>query len=217
MNNNNDNQDKIAPEGYHYMSDGTLMQNHKMSSKVDISTKYKLADYAPLILVIGIIFLLSLVLTQFFIPNNSLNIVHDMSKMGNMFHDSWIMRFMDNIMGIWFIIFALFKLIDLKGFAEGYSTYDIIAKKFKLWGFVYPFIEIGLGIAYLTRFIPTFTNLTTLILLSIASIGIMISIVKKRKIQCACLGTVLKVPLTTVSLIENIVMALMALVMVIIM
>src|SRR5690606_1095867 len=47
-----------------------------------------------------------------------------------------------------FLAFSFFKLIDLKGFADNYSSYDIIAKRFRGWGFIYPFIELGLGIAF---------------------------------------------------------------------
>ena len=38
---------------------------------------------------------------------------------------------MYDFMGVYFIVFSLFKIINLKGFAEAYSTYDIIAKRFR--------------------------------------------------------------------------------------
>ena len=194
------------------MKDGTLMKNK------EVAKIYGLADYVPLITIIIFTFGLSLLLTQYFTPNSSLmssmdHSTMDHDKMHSIWYDSWIMRFMDNLMGIWFLIFALFKLIDLKGFVEGYSTYDIIAKKTKVWGYIYPFIEVILGIMYLTRFYHQMTNYATIIILGVASIGIIQSIIKKSKIQCLCLGTVLKVPLTKVSLIENLVMIIMALFM----
>ena len=62
-------------------------------------------------------------------------------------------NWMQNFMGAFFLAFSFFKLLDLKGFAESYSTYDIIAKKWLGWGYVYAFIELGLGIAYLLKFL----------------------------------------------------------------
>lgn len=201
--------------GTHIMPDGTVMSNS------DMQKTYTIKDYVPLISIILFIIGLSIVLTHFFTPNSSVEM--DMSMMmnhannGSMPHSTWAMSFMDNLMGTWFLIFALFKLTDLKGFASGYSSYDIIAKRFNTWGYIYPFIEITLGIAYLTRFNPLITNITTLIILSLATIGVVQSMMKKSKIQCSCLGTVLKVPLTKVTLIENLVMAGMALLMLVIM
>ncbi|HJZ23034.1 MAG TPA: hypothetical protein VJ201_01120, partial [Candidatus Babeliales bacterium] len=45
---------------------------------------------------------------------------------------------MYDFMGIYFIIFSLFKIINLKGFAEAYSTYDIIAKRSAAYAYMYP-------------------------------------------------------------------------------
>jgi hypothetical protein len=47
-----------------------------------------------------------------------------------------------------FITFSYFKIINLKEFATSYSMYDIVAKKWKNWGYVYAFIELMLGISY---------------------------------------------------------------------
>lgn len=198
----------------HKMPDGTIMPNSEMLKN------YTIKDYLPLISIILFIMGLSLVLTHFFTANSSIVMetsIINHAKVRNMSHGTWGMTFMDNLMGIWFLIFALFKLVDLKGFASGYASYDIIAKKFNIWGYIYPFVEIALGVAYLTRFNPTITNITTLIVLGLASIGVIQNVVKKSNIQCSCLGTAIKVPLTKITLVENLVMATMALLMLIIM
>ena len=54
------------------------------------------------------------------------------------------MRFMQNFMAGFFISFSYFKLINLKEFALSYSMYDIVAKKWKKWGYIYAFVELGL-------------------------------------------------------------------------
>jgi hypothetical protein len=88
--------------------------------------------------------------------------------------------------------------------------YDIVAKKLKAWGFIYAFIELALGMAYATGFQPFFTNILTLIVMTISIIGVLQSVFNKRKIQCACLGAVFNLPMSTVTIIEDALMILMS-------
>ena len=120
---------------------------------------------------------------------------------------------MGNFMGGFFIVFSLFKMINLSGFADGYSTYDVLAKRSRGYALTYPFVELALGVAYLTAFAPALVNTVTLVLMIIGSIGVAQALREKRAIQCACLGTALKLPMTKVTLAEDVVMGLMALVM----
>lgn len=113
-------------------------------------------------------------------------------------------------MGYFFVIFSLFKLINLPGFAMGYNEYDIISKRWYNWGYVAPFIELLLGVLYLLRVDNPLLHLTTIVFSIIIVIGVGIKLAKKEVFTCACLGTVLKVPLTKVSLIEYLIMASMA-------
>lgn len=119
-------------------------------------------------------------------------------------------QFMYYFMGYFFIFLFLFKFFDLNGFAIGFAKYDCIAMRVKLYGYLYPFLEFLLGAAYLAQFILVATNLATTILMSIGAISVLKSILSKQKINCACLGTVLNVPLSTVSFLENFVMGAMA-------
>lgn len=118
--------------------------------------------------------------------------------------------FMKYFMGGFFIVFSFFKLLDLKGFAESYSMYDIVAMKVKPYGYIYPFMELALGIAYLTSFDPMITNWSTIIVMGISSVGVVRSVLKKQKIQCACLGAVFNLPMSTVTIIEDLMMVAMA-------
>lgn len=117
---------------------------------------------------------------------------------------------MSNFMGGFFVLFSLFKMIDLYGFAEGYSTYDVIAKQSRAYALTYPFLELALGVAYFTGVFPTVTNLVTLVLMAVGTIGVAKALMEKRTIQCACLGTSLKLPMTKVTLAEDVVMGVMA-------
>lgn len=66
--------------------------------------------------------------------------------------------------------------------------YDLLAIKVPVYGYVYPFMELGLGVAYLTGFNPLITNWATVIVMGFSSIGVIQSVLNKKKIQCACLG-----------------------------
>ena len=130
--------------------------------------------------------------------------------------DFFFHTLMGNFMGAFFIVFSLFKMINLSGFADGYGTYDILAKHSRGYALAYPFIELGLGIAYFIHIAPMVTNIATLVLMLIGAVGVAQAIQQKRAIQCACLGTALKLPMTKVTLAEDLVMAAMAFLMLVV-
>jgi len=123
------------------------------------------------------------------------------------------MRAMGNFMGGFFLAFSFFKLLNLQGFVDAYQTYDVIARPVRAYGYVYPFIELGLGIAYLVRLAPVVTNLFTLVVMLVSVVGVTQALLQKRRIQCACLGTVFNLPMTKVTFVEDALMAGMAVVM----
>ena len=121
----------------------------------------------------------------------------------------WV-RAMQNFMGEFFLTFAFFKLLDLRGFAESYRMYDVIAKRLPAYAYIYPFIELSLGAGYVTGVLPLATNVATLVVMSVSSIGVIQSLLAKRTIRCACLGTVFNLPMSTVTLVEDTLMVAMA-------
>lgn len=120
------------------------------------------------------------------------------------------MRWMNHFMAGFFLVFSFFKLLNLNGFADSYATYDIVAKKWKAWGYIYAFIEAGLGIAFLTGFNPVFTNSVTFVVMSISIVGVLQTVLNKRKIKCACLGDVFNLPMSTITIIEDALMIAMS-------
>jgi len=120
------------------------------------------------------------------------------------------MLFMRIFMAGFFLSFSFFKLINLKGFAESYSMYDLVAKQFKPWGYMYAFIELGLGIAFAVNFNPLVTNWVTLVVMSVSIIGVLQSVLQKKKIQCACLGAVFNLPMSTLTIMEDLMMIAMS-------
>ena len=127
-------------------------------------------------------------------------------------HGFNLMHWMNNFMGAFFLTFSFFKLLDVKAFAESYSSYDIIAKRWMGYGYVYAFIELALGIAFIASFNPILTNAITFIVMSISIIGVLQSVFNKRKIKCACLGAVFNLPMSTITIIEDALMIVMSLI-----
>lgn len=120
---------------------------------------------------------------------------------------------MHYFMGFLFCQFSMLKLFNIPGFADGFQRYDLIAKNYRPYALGYPFIELALGLAYLSFVIPVITYSITVILMLIGSIGVIKALRKGLDMYCACMGTVLKVPLSTVTLTEDLGMGLMALLM----
>jgi copper chaperone CopZ len=123
------------------------------------------------------------------------------------------METMRYFMAGFFLVFSFFKLLDLNAFADAYSGYDLLASRWRNWGLIYPFFELFLGLAYLSNFNPLFTNWVTLALMSFSALGVIKAVANKTQIQCACLGTVFKLPMSTVTIVEDVGMVLMALLM----
>lgn len=120
------------------------------------------------------------------------------------------MQWMSHFMAGFFLVFSFFKLMNLRGFQEGYRTYDIVARQWPAWGWIYPFVELGLGLAFLWGFNPLLTNIITFLVMAVSSVGVIQSLLKKSPFQCACLGTVIKLPLSKVTLAEDLLMVMMS-------
>ncbi|MEO7265086.1 MAG: MauE/DoxX family redox-associated membrane protein [Ferruginibacter sp.] len=153
-------------------------------SETTEQTKSWLAVYKPILLIFGYIIVIT-VLIQFI--QGSFN---------------W-MQWMSHFMAGFFLVFSFFKLLNLKGFAESYAMYDIVAKQFNGWGYLYAFIELLLGIAFLSGFNPLLTNAVTFVVMSVSIVGVLQSVLNKRKIKCACLGDVFNLPMSTITIIED--------------
>lgn len=116
-------------------------------------------------------------------------------------------------MGVFFLVFSFFKLLDIKGFAMSFIGYDIIAKRVNWYAYLYPFIELGLALAFLLNI--TGADWITAIISTVGAIGVGQQLFRKSKIKCACLGTYIKLPLSMVSLTEDLLMGVMAIIMII--
>lgn len=127
------------------------------------------------------------------------------------------MQWMRHFMAGFFLVFSFFKMLNLKAFAESYVMYDVIARKIPAWAYVYAFVELALGISFLINFNPFVTNLVTVVVMSLSIIGVLQTVLNKKKIQCACLGAVFNLPMSTVTIIEDGLMIAMSAAMLLIM
>ena len=118
--------------------------------------------------------------------------------------------FMHGYMGVFLVIFALIKLFDLEGFKDGFAMYDLLARRVRAYGYVYPFIELALGLAYLAFFAPTFTYIATIVVFLFGTAGVVSALRRGLDIDCPCMGNILSVPLSTVTLTEDLGMVVMA-------
>lgn len=162
------------------------------SSVNTVEEKSELRQLMPLFLIIGYITVASILLNRNPWNTNS---------------------FMLDFMGLFYIVFSFFKLLDVKGFPESFRMYDPLAKAVPAYGWVYPFIEVALGLMFLMRFQTSAALIITLVVLGITTIGVTKTLLDKKSIQCACLGTALKLPMTKATFIENAIMIIMAVIM----
>lgn len=120
------------------------------------------------------------------------------------------MSWMHDFMGFFLLVFSMFKFFNIEGFADGFRMYDLLAKPVRYYAYLYPFIELGLGLGYLSHWHPAWIYTATVIVMVFGSLGVINALRKGLDLECACMGTVLKVPLSTVALLEDLGMAVMA-------
>jgi copper chaperone CopZ len=166
------------------------------SNSVAPDSESWLTTYQPLLLIIGYILIttIAIELTQ---TNN------DLSQFS-------MHRWMMNFMAGFFLVFSFFKLLNIKAFASSYAMYDLLAQRIPSYGFIYPFIELVLGLSYVLHWQPTITNTITLVVMAFSSLGVIRAVLNKQKIRCACLGSVFNLPMSTITIIEDLTMAGMA-------
>ena len=153
----------------------------------------KIKQLKPLFIILGYIFIASILLN----------------------YKNWnLTNAMLDFMGLFYIIFSFFKILDIKGFSMSFRMYDPLAKQATIYGSIYPFIEALLGIMFLTRFQVNIALILTIIVLGITTIGVTQTLINKKSIKCACLGTTLNLPMTEATLIEIALMIIMALILI---
>lgn len=171
------------------------LKKYKIAEYIAVVTqnifKQKFKTYYPLILIFGMTFLVPLLVLL--MQRKDLT--------------SW----MPLAMGSTLVVISFFKFLDIAKFAEGFSTYDPLAKLIPSYGYVYPFVELGTGVLFLSGLVLQEAAMATIFFLGVTTLGVLQALRQKRTIQCACLGTIFNLPLTIITVIENTVMIAMSL------
>ena len=170
---------------------------------VTVGTGNWLSTYYPLLLIVILILICSVLVQIGGVHNSSPDVAFDVALIST----GETMRF---FMAGFFIVFAFFKLLDVGAFANAYAGYDLLASRWRGWGVIYPFIELALGLAYLSNWQYRATLWVTIGVMGFSALGVIRAVLSQRKIQCACLGTVFKLPMSTVTIVEDVGMVLMA-------
>jgi len=177
---------ETLPPKYSLINEQDINLNNRGEATIKGS---KIKQLKPLFIILGYIFIASILLNY---QNwNSSNAMLD-------------------FMGLFYIIFSFFKILDVKGFSMSFRMYDPLAKQAPIYGYIYPFIEVILGMMFLIRYEVNIALILTLIVLGITTIGVTQTLLNKRSIKCACLGTTLNLPMTEATFIENALMIIMA-------
>jgi len=156
-----------------------------------MTTKHTIKDFYPLIGILAVVTVLTLGSVLIF-----------------------SMSIMTSFMGWFFVVFGSLKISKLKDFAIAYREYDVVAMRSKAYAHFYPFLELSFGLAYLFQFYLNVTNVVVVVVMLISAYGVYLKLKKREEIPCACLGTVFKIPMTWVTLGEDLLMAVMAGVMI---
>jgi len=176
----------------------TPLTNISLESDKSVTQSWT-SQYYPLLLIAGMISLVSF-LTSFHAGIYAME--HFQVKM-----------FLHNFMTGFFLVFSFFKLLDVKAFAESFQMYDLLAAKVPFYGKIYPFIELALGLLCLVNFQPQLVYWADIVIMAFGALGVVQSVIDKRKIRCACLGTVFNLPMSTVTIIENSLMVLIGIIL----
>lgn len=169
--------------------------DYKLVSEADERTENKFKTYKPLFVSFLFLSISSLIITLYY---------------GHSLHFG-----MHIFMGAFFLLFSFFKFLDLAGFAKSFASYDIIAGQIKLYGYAYPFIEFLLAWGYLCFWPIPIIYIVTIIVLGLGTIGVYKTVKNKKSIQCACMGNVFDLPMSKITIFENVLMMAMALIMLI--
>jgi glutaredoxin len=120
----------------------------------------------------------------------------------------------------WFIAFgmsilALLKLQNVESFATMFLNYDLLAKRWVPYSYIYPFAELAAGILMIGGVLTWLSSAIALFIGTIGAVSVFKAVyIDKRELKCACVGGSSNVPLGFISMTENVAMIVMAIWMV---
>ena len=123
--------------------------------------------------------------------------------------------FMNNLMGILLLTFSYLKILNPTGFQTAFAKYDMLAFYVPIYGYVYPLIEFTLGVFYCLHLFSLVINSLTIFFLVLNLSQVARALFLKKNLECACMGSLgFKLPLSYITISEDIIMIVMAGVMI---
>lgn len=110
-------------------------------------------------------------------------------------------------MGVSLSMLASLKLMDIESFSESFEKYDLITQQAKPYAKTFPFIELLLGLGFLSGIAPVATGIGSLLVGASGAISVFKAVyIDKLELNCACVGGNSKAPLGAISFLENAIM-----------
>lgn len=122
-----------------------------------------------------------------------------------------IIRILELFIAFSMCVLGILKLQDLLSFATGFIQYDMVARRYVPYSYVYPFVEAGAGVLMIAGILTWVAAPAALIVSTIGAISVFKAVyIEKRDLNCACVGGGSEVPLGFISLTENLMMMAMS-------
>ncbi len=123
-----------------------------------------------------------------------------------------IVRILEWFIAISMCLLGLQKLQDVESFSTMFLNYDLLARRWVRYGYVYPFAEILAGLLMIAGALMWLAVPLALFIGTVGAVSVFKAVyIDKRELRCACVGGNSRVPLGFVSLTENLMMVAMAL------
>ncbi len=126
--------------------------------------------------------------------------------------DGWVVAsFAPTFIAVAMCLLAMLKLQDVEKFSTMFLNYDLLARRWVPYGYIYPFAELGAGVLMLAGVLTWLSAPVALFIGGIGAVSVFKAVyIDKRELKCACVGGSSNVPLGFVSLTENLMMIGMA-------
>ena len=118
-----------------------------------------------------------------------------------------VIRVLELFVAFSMCVLGILKLQDLLSFATGFVQYDLIARRYVPYSYVYPFVEAGAGVLMIAGLFTWVAAPAALVVSTIGAVSVFKAVyIEKRDLSCACVGGGSSVPLGFISLTENLMM-----------
>ena len=146
-------------------------------------------SYQPVIAIFGVAFLLGLAISWY------------------VFDTVFTIQAVEWFVSLSMALLAIQKLQDIRSFSTMFLNYDLLARRWVRYGFIYPFGEALAGILMVAHALPIISVPVSLFIGTIGAVSVFKAVyIDKRELKCACVGGGSNVPLGFVSLTENLFM-----------